>query len=392
MTFLKKRINVFPEKSEFIVNHQKIIKLSVFITTFSNRLYLFMSEYFNYTFFQGSHIFKKIEKEQKNKYFIFMKIEKTIIVNDYPVLLQFLGQNDAHLKLLQKELPIKISVRGNEIKLFGKLASDVTNAENIINFLLEMGRTDNGITLKNINYVLQTKKSNFEKKETNFFSSSIKIPKSARQVTARTQTQADYLKAIGNNDVVAAIGPAGTGKTYLAMAYAIENLLSNNVKRIILTRPVVEAGESLGFLPGNLEEKVTPYLRPLYDAIFDFIDFEKFEKLVAKSSIEIAPLAYMRGRTLQDAFVILDEAQNTTSKQMQMFLTRLGDNSKMVITGDISQIDLPRSTTSGLVEISKILKDVHGIQFVYFKKEDVVRHSLVQKIIEAYEKFNKDTM
>jgi len=320
-----------------------------------------------------------------------MKIEKTIIVNNYPLLLQFLGQNDAHLKLLQKELPIKISVRGNEIKLFGKQVSDVTNAENIINFLLEMGKTDNGITLKKINYILQTKESNLEKKENNFFSSSIKIPKSARQVTARTQTQADYLKAIANNDVVAAIGPAGTGKTYLAMAYAIENLLSNNVKRIILTRPVVEAGESLGFLPGNLEEKVTPYLRPLYDAIFDFIDFEKFEKLVAKSSIEIAPLAYMRGRTLHDAFIILDEAQNTTSKQMQMFLTRLGDNSKMVITGDISQIDLPRSATSGLVEISKILKDVQGIQFVYFKNEDVVRHSLVQKIIEAYEKFNKDS-
>ncbi|MFZ5907123.1 MAG: PhoH family protein [Nitrospirota bacterium] len=207
----------------------------------------------------------------------------------------------------------------------------------------------------------------------------------------KTETQKRYIEAIRNFDIVMGIGPAGTGKTYLAMAMAINAFLKKQVSRIVLARPAVEAGEKLGFLPGDISEKFNPYLRPLYDALLDMMEAEKAGKLIERGVIEIAPLAFMRGRTLNDSFVILDEAQNTTSEQMKMYLTRLGFNSKTVVTGDVTQIDLPHGKTSGLIEAEKILRDTEGIKFIYFSERDVVRHKLVQEIVKAYEKYEKRT-
>ncbi len=217
------------------------------------------------------------------------------------------------------------------------------------------------------------------------------IPVSSRKqfIIPKTETQRRYIEAIKNFDIVIGIGPAGTGKTYLAMAMAINALLKKQISRIVLARPAVEAGEKLGFLPGDIYEKFSPYLRPLYDALLDMMEAEKAGKLVERGIIEIAPLAFMRGRTLNDSFVILDEAQNTTSEQMKMYLTRLGYNSKTVITGDITQIDLPAGKTSGLIEAEKILSDIEGIKFIYFSEKDVVRHKLVQEIVKAYERYEK---
>jgi phosphate starvation-inducible PhoH-like protein len=211
-----------------------------------------------------------------------------------------------------------------------------------------------------------------------------------RQVAPKSPNQRRYLEAIEQNDIVFGVGPAGTGKTYLAMAQAVSFLLAKKVSRIILARPAVEAGEKLGFLPGDLQEKVNPYLRPLYDALYDMMEVDRVERLLERGTVEIAPLAFMRGRTLNDAFVILDEAQNTTSEQMKMFLTRLGFGSKAVVTGDITQIDLPNARTSGLVEALKVVSQVEGIAFVYFDEKDVVRHRLVQQIVKAYEAFSQD--
>jgi phosphate starvation-inducible PhoH-like protein len=210
-----------------------------------------------------------------------------------------------------------------------------------------------------------------------------------RQVVPKTPTQRQYLEAIEKHDIVFGVGPAGTGKTYLAMAQAVASLLSKKVSRIVLTRPAVEAGEKLGFLPGDLQEKVNPYLRPLYDALYDMLEADKVERLLERGTIEVAPLAFMRGRTLSDAFVILDEAQNTTSEQMKMFLTRLGFGSKAVVTGDVTQIDLPNARTSGLVEALKVVSQVEGIAFIHFDDKDVVRHRLVQQIVKAYEAFSQ---
>ncbi len=210
-----------------------------------------------------------------------------------------------------------------------------------------------------------------------------------KTITPRNPSQQNYVKAILKNDIIISIGPAGTGKTYLAMAMAMAAFSKGEVKRIVLTRPAVEAGEALGFLPGDLSEKITPYLRPLYDALYDMMDFEKAKALIEQETIEIAPLAFMRGRTLNNAFIILDEAQNTTSEQMKMFLTRIGYGSKAIITGDITQIDLPTGKKSGLVEARKILINIKGIEFIYFSKHDVVRHKLVSNIIDAYEKKQK---
>lgn len=221
------------------------------------------------------------------------------------------------------------------------------------------------------------------------FLNNIPVSSKKRFVIPKTETQGRYIEAIKNFDIVIGIGPAGTGKTYLAMAMAVNALLKKQISRIVLARPAVEAGEKLGFLPGDIYEKVHPYLRPLYDALFDMMEPEKVSKLVERGVIEIAPLAYMRGRTLNDSFIILDEAQNTTSEQMKMYLTRLGFNSKTVITGDVTQIDLPSGKTSGLIESEKILKEIEGIKFVYFSEKDVVRHKLVQEIIKAYERYEK---
>lgn len=219
--------------------------------------------------------------------------------------------------------------------------------------------------------------------------SNIPVSSKKRFIVPKTETQKEYVEAIKNFDIVIGIGPAGTGKTYLAVAMAVNAFMKKQVARIVLARPAVEAGEKLGFLPGDIEEKVSPYLRPLYDALFDMMEPEKVQKYIERGIIEIAPLAFMRGRTLNDSFIILDEAQNTTSEQMKMYLTRLGFNSKTVITGDITQIDLPPGKLSGLVEAERILKGIEGIRFVYFSERDVVRHRLVQEIIRAYEKYER---
>lgn len=221
------------------------------------------------------------------------------------------------------------------------------------------------------------------------FLNNIPVSSKKRFVIPKTETQRRYIEAIKNFDIVISIGPAGTGKTYLAMAMAISALLKKQISRIILARPAIEAGEKLGFLPGDIYDKVNPYLRPLYDALFDMMEAEKASKLVERGIIEIAPLAFMRGRTLNDSFIILDEAQNTTSEQMKMYLTRLGFNSKTVITGDVTQIDLPSGKTSGLIEAEKLLSSIEGIKFIYFSERDVVRHRLVQEIIKAYERYEK---
>jgi phosphate starvation-inducible PhoH-like protein len=221
------------------------------------------------------------------------------------------------------------------------------------------------------------------------FLNNIPVSSKKRFIIPKTETQRQYIEAIRNYDIVIGIGPAGTGKTYLAMAMAINALLKKQISRIVLARPAVEAGEKLGFLPGDISEKFNPYLRPLYDALLDMMEAEKAAKLIERGVIEIAPLAFMRGRTLNDSFIILDEAQNTTTEQMKMYLTRLGYNSKTVITGDITQIDLPHGKASGLIEAEKILSGVEGIKFVYFSERDVVRHKLVQAIVKAYERYEK---
>lgn len=238
-------------------------------------------------------------------------------------------------------------------------------------------------------YILRSAASEEDSSLRDLFLNNIPVSSKKRFIIPKTETQRKYIEAIRNFDIVIGIGPAGTGKTYLAMAMAIHAFLKKQVSRIVLARPAVEAGEKLGFLPGDIYEKVNPYLRPLYDALFDMMEAEKAAKLVERGIIEIAPLAFMRGRTLNDSFIILDEAQNTTSEQMKMYLTRLGFNSKTVITGDITQVDLPHGRVSGLIEVERILNGVEGIRFVYFSERDVVRHKLVQEIVKAYERYEK---
>jgi phosphate starvation-inducible protein PhoH and related proteins len=246
-----------------------------------------------------------------------------------------------------------------------------------------------GLKIDDIRSAIKSAAQGGEAGMKDLFLNNIPVSSKRRLVIPKTDTQRHYIEAIRSHDIVIGIGPAGTGKTYLAMAMAISAFLKKEVSRIVLARPAIEAGERLGFLPGDMFEKVNPYLRPLYDALYDMMDVEKASRLMEMGTIEIAPLAFMRGRTLNDSFIILDEAQNTTSEQMKMYLTRLGFNSKTVITGDITQIDLPQGRTSGLVEAQKILEGVAGISFVFFSEKDVVRHKLVQEIVKAYEKYEK---
>lgn len=247
---------------------------------------------------------------------------------------------------------------------------------------------EGGYPLQNndLKYLLRILRDDPEVDITTIFSERIDVPSRKRFITPKSLIQRDYVAAMRSNDIVIGIGPAGTGKTYLAMAMAVNGLKSKKFARIILTRPAVEAGEKLGFLPGDIADKVSPYLRPLYDALYDMLEFDETQRLIERGSIEIAPLAYMRGRTLNDSFIILDEAQNSTSEQMKMFLTRMGFLSKVVITGDITQVDLPEEKRSGLMNIQEVLEDVEGIRFVYFSEKDVVRHDLVQEIVKAYER------
>lgn len=309
-------------------------------------------------------------------------IEK-IVFPDNALLGTLFGERESNVKLIEKLVNVKLGMRGNHLSLSGQTAS-VALTKNLIVQLY--GIVEKGYPLfpADIHYahriISEDRTINLEK----IFLDKVFIASKKRAITPKSMAQKVYLDAIRNYDMVFGIGPAGTGKTYLAMAVAIASLLDKKVNRIVLARPAVEAGEKLGFLPGDLSEKVNPYLRPLYDALFDMIDFDRATALIHKGVIEVAPLAFMRGRTLNDSFVILDEAQNTTSEQMKMFLTRLGFGSRAVITGDITQIDLPADRISGLVEAEKILKKTKGIKFVYFSEIDVVRHPLVQDVIRAY--------
>lgn len=262
-------------------------------------------------------------------------------------------------------------------------------AEELINELRFISSEGYLLKPEDIRYAIKSIAEGHDTSIKDLFLNNIPVSSKKRFIIPKTDTQRQYIEAIRNYDIVIGIGPAGTGKTYLAMAMAINALLKKQASRIVLARPAVEAGERLGFLPGDMHDKINPYLRPLYDALFDMIEAEKAGKFIERGIIEIAPLAFMRGRTLNDSFIILDEAQNTTSEQMKMYLTRLGFNSKTVITGDITQIDLPIGKASGLVEADKILSDISGIKVVYFSERDVVRHKLVQEIIRAYEKYEK---
>jgi len=298
------------------------------------------------------------------------------------------GERNFHLHILEKNLDVKINVRGNQITIEGERL-DVELVDNLLGQLYELIRQGYPLYPSDIEYAIRLLQSDANAQLKDIFMDTVYIVSRRRIITPKTKAQKEYIEAIRKYDIVFGIGPAGTGKTYLAMAMAISALMRGEVTRIILTRPAVEAGERLGFLPGDIYEKVNPYLRPLYDALHDMLDFDRTTRLLQKGVIEIAPLAFMRGRTLNDAFVILDEAQNTTSEQMKMFLTRLGYNARAVVTGDITQIDLPQGVPSGLIEAKEILEGIEGIKFVYFDKTDVIRHRLVREIIRAYEKLEE---
>ena len=295
------------------------------------------------------------------------------------------GNHDENFKLIEDALKVEISLRGDELSLTGKDSESFEEAKKVIFALLKLVSKGINISRRDVIYALKLVKEDKLNRIDELYNVKITKTASGKMIYPKTLGQKEYYYALKNNDVVFGIGPAGTGKTYLAVVFAVDALKNNLVKKIVLTRPAVEAGENLGFLPGDLKEKVDPYLRPLYDALHDMLGVEQTERLIEKGVIEIAPLAYMRGRTLEDAYVILDEAQNTTDNQMKMFLTRLGFNSKMIITGDVTQIDLPRGVESGLVRAMDILNNVKGISFIHLTAMDVVRHPVVQRIIERYE-------
>jgi phosphate starvation-inducible PhoH-like protein len=313
--------------------------------------------------------------------------ELSIQFEDLDILRAVIGHRNTYLAFIEKHFPIKIYHRGNFLKLSGE-EPVVDTVHKVIKEMIKIVEKGRDLTIREVEFLCKNLKSN----ETNIeelLEDVILITPRRKPITPKNLTQKRYVEAMRRNDIVFSIGPAGTGKTYLAVAVGVAHLMNQDVQRIILTRPAVEAGEKLGFLPGGLAEKVDPYLRPLYDALYDMIDYEKVMRFLEKGIIEIAPIAFMRGRTLNDSFIIMDEAQNTTSDQMKMFLTRLGFNSKAVITGDITQIDLPKGQVSGLVEVQDVLKDIKGIDFIYFTEKDVVRHPLVQDVIRAYDNYLK---
>ena len=296
------------------------------------------------------------------------------------------GSYDENLKHLENLFGVRIRSNGHELVVEGD-PGDVTRAEKVLDQLATLIRGGYKLAKGDVKTASQLVVQDENVELSDYFLRGAPRTSGKRQVLPKSVNQRRYLDAIEQYDIVFGIGPAGTGKTYLAMAQAVSYLLAKRVSRIILARPAVEAGEKLGFLPGDLQEKVNPYLRPLYDALYDMMDLERVERLLERGTIEVAPIAFMRGRTLNDAFVILDEAQNTTSEQMKMFLTRLGFGSKAVITGDVTQIDLPAGRISGLVEAMKVVGHVAGIAFIHFDEKDVVRHQLVQQIVKAYESY-----
>ncbi len=298
--------------------------------------------------------------------------------------LEIFGTGDENVRFVEELFDVTITLRGNEIKITGD-ETDTPKAAEVLNRFMKYAHSGKVLDKQTVEYIATRVHSGEEGDDD--YQDVICRTIRGRRIVSKTHGQKKYINAVKNNDIVFAIGPAGTGKTYLAIAMAVTALKNNEVNRIILTRPAVEAGERLGFLPGDLKDKVDPYLRPIYDALFEIMGMENYERQVARGAIEVAPLAYMRGRTLDSAFIILDEAQNTTPEQMKMFLTRLGFGSKAIITGDVTQIDLPDGKKSGLNVVGNILKNIKGIEFCYLDKSDVVRNSLVQKIINAYEAY-----
>ena len=313
-------------------------------------------------------------------------IEKTIDIDRMEQAVQLFGSFDENIKELEKEYGVTILSRGTDIKVSGD-AEGVYNACKAIDALLSLVEKGEVINDQRVRYVMDLVRDGSSEQVAKIAGDVICITAKGRPLKPKTLGQKKYVESIRANTVTLGIGPAGTGKTYLAVAMAVQAFKAHEINRIILTRPAVEAGEKLGFLPGDLQNKVDPYLHPLYDALFDMLGAETFQKYQEKGNIEVAPLAYMRGRTLDDSFIILDEAQNTTPEQMKMFLTRLGFNSKAVITGDITQIDLPDSKKSGLIEAQRVLREVEDIAIVTFTEKDVVRHKIVQDIIKAYERY-----
>jgi len=311
--------------------------------------------------------------------------EQTVSVDRMEHAVSLFGSFDENVKLIEKEYSVNVISRGSELKVTGDV-ENVNKATRAINGLLMLINKGEALSPQNVRYVISLVNEDSEEKLTEMTGDCVCVTAKGKPVKPKTLGQKKYIEAIKNNTITLGVGPAGTGKTYLAVAMAVTAFRAKEVNRIILTRPAVEAGERLGFLPGDLQQKVDPYLRPLYDALFDMLGAESFQKYQERGSIEVAPLAYMRGRTLDDSFIILDEAQNTTKEQMKMFLTRLGFNSKMVVTGDITQIDLPDGKKSGLMQAMKILKNIPDIAVNEFTEKDVVRHKLVQDIIKAYEK------
>ncbi len=303
---------------------------------------------------------------------------------------QLFGEHNSSLHRIGDSVGVQIHARGNVVFIKGdSIAADL--AQNILNQLYDLLENGYPVYANDIDHAVRALSKDDKVRLKEIFLDTAFVTAKKQAITPKSAAQKAYIDAIRANDMVFGIGPAGTGKTYLAMAMAVAALAKGTVDRIILTRPAVEAGEALGFLPGDLADKVDPYLRPLYDALHDMMRFEKASRLMNQGIIEVAPLAFMRGRTLNDAFIILDEAQNTTTEQMKMFLTRIGFNSSAVITGDITQTDLPENKTSGLIAAKQILKNINGIEFVFFTKIDVVRHRLVQKVIDAYEKYDAQT-
>ena len=312
-----------------------------------------------------------------------------VIIYDNKVLMELVGSFDNNLKELEKISGSKIYFRGNSIVIKGERSAN-EKVKDAIEYLIDRYRTDNKIDRNDIiaslnNEMIQNKKN---QSTIQSLEEVIKTPK--RSVIPRTKKQKEYVRSLRTNQIVISLGPAGTGKTYLAVAMALSMLLEKKVERIILSRPAVEAGEKLGFLPGDMKEKIDPYLRPLYDSLYDLLDYDKIQRKIELGAIEIAPLAFMRGRTLKNSFAILDEAQNATETQIKMFLTRIGENSKLVVNGDPSQIDLPNKNQSGLIKSKKILKDIKEISVIDFDHKDVMRHPLVTKIVEAYQKNTND--
>ncbi len=313
---------------------------------------------------------------------------KKLTFPDHELIRSLCGEHDSYLRLLEKKTGVLVHSRGNVLSLEGG-DWEVELGESVLTQLYELLKSGYPIYQDDVDYAIRILKGDQSLDLKKIFRDKVYISSKKNLITPKTINQKHYIDSIRKFDIVFGIGPAGTGKTYLAMAMAISSLFKKELSRVVLARPAVEAGEHLGFLPGDLYEKVNPYLRPLYDALHDMMDFEKASRMLQRGVIEVAPLAFMRGRTLNDSFVILDEAQNATSEQMKMFLTRLGFSSKAVITGDLTQTDLPDGKISGLAEAKEIMEDIDGIQFVYFSREDVIRHPLVQEVIDAYEKMER---